>query len=138
MTSVTGPIGWAISHGTLTATKQPAGAPTGPATGPPGPAGPHGSAVCSAFATTAPRPTARLTTGGVHERLLLAAVDLDHGAVHEVREWGREVRTEVGDFLDLRDATERDATRRELVRGLVAELHVARHRAHEPIPPLRA
>ena len=53
---------------------------------------------------------------GVHERLLLTPIDLDHRAVDEVGERGSEVRDEVRDFLDLGDAPERDAAGRELVR----------------------
>src|SRR5439155_10818184 len=51
----------------------------------------------------------------VHERLLLAAVDLDHAAVHEVRERRGEIGHEVGALLHLGDAPERNAARRELV-----------------------
>ena len=56
---------------------------------------------------------------GVHERLLLTPIDLDHRAVDEVGERGGEVRDEVRDLLDLGDAPERDAVGRELVRLLV-------------------
>jgi hypothetical protein len=56
---------------------------------------------------------------GVHERLLLTSIDLDHRAVDEVGERGGEVRDEVRDLLDLGDAPERDAAGRELVRLLM-------------------
>ena len=51
----------------------------------------------------------------VHQHLVLAAVDFDHGAVDEEREVGSEIGDEIGDFVALGDAAERDACRRELV-----------------------
>src|SRR5262245_30460361 len=74
----------------------------------------------------------------VHQRFLLAAVDLDHAAVDHVHERGGEHGDEVAAFLHLGDAAERDRGRRELIRLLVGELHVTRHGGHEAGPALGA
>src|SRR5205085_3631483 len=71
-------------------------------------------------------------------RLLLAAVDLDHRAVDEMRKRRREIGDKVRALVDLGDATERNRARRELVRLLERELHVARHRSYEARPTLGA
>src|SRR5215208_6023699 len=74
----------------------------------------------------------------VHQRLLLAAVDLDHAAVDHVREWGCQHGDEVAAFLHLGDAAERDRGGRKLVRLLVGKVHVARHGSNEAGPALGA
>src|SRR5262249_29985973 len=56
----------------------------------------------------------------VHQRFLLAAVDLDHGAVDEEGAVGGEERDEVGDLVGFGNPPQRNAGRRELVGLLVA------------------
>src|SRR5712691_1581228 len=74
----------------------------------------------------------------VHQRFLLAAVDLDHGAVDHVHERRGQHRDQVGALLDLGDAAERDRGGRELVGVFIGELHVARHGGDEAGPALGA
>src|SRR5271169_4647818 len=72
----------------------------------------------------------------VHQRLFLAAVDLDHRAVDEERKVGGKERDQVGDFLRFRDAAQRNARRSELVGLFEAQIHVARHGLHQAGPAL--
>src|SRR5215471_19545179 len=74
----------------------------------------------------------------IHQRLFLAAVDFDHGAVDHVHQWGREHDDEVSDLFDLGDAPHRNGGGRKLIGVLVGELHVARHRLDEAGPALGA
>ena len=67
-------------------------------------------------------------------RLLLATVDLDHRAVDEMRQRRGEIGDQIGDLVAFGDAAERDGARGEPVGLLVGDLHVARHRAHQPVP----
>src|SRR5438270_11067806 len=75
---------------------------------------------------------------GVHQYLVLAAVDLDHRAIDEERKIGGKIGDEIGDFVAFGDAAERNARRRELVGYLEAQLHVALHGFDQSGPPLGA
>src|SRR5262249_30170064 len=87
---------------------------------------PPGSSLLSAIAQS------------IHQGFLLAAVDVDHRAVDEEGEVGSEKRHGVGNLLGLGEAPERNARRREPVRLLEAEIHVARHRLDQAGPALGA
>src|SRR4029077_1354038 len=50
----------------------------------------------------------RLVAEAVHQRLILAAVDLNHGAVDHFHQRGSEHGNEVGHLFDLRNAAHRD------------------------------
>src|ERR1700677_407861 len=74
----------------------------------------------------------------VHQDFVLAAIDLDHGAVDEEREVGGEIGDEVRHLFGFCDATQRDAGRGELVSLLERKLHVAGHRVHQAGPAFGA
>ena len=61
---------------------------------------------------------------GVHDGLQLAAVDLNHGAIDKVGLGRCQIGHQIRHFLDLGNATERDARRRQLVRLFESQVHV--------------
>src|SRR3981189_2156625 len=73
-----------------------------------------------------------------HQRLLLAAIDLDHGPVDHVHQRRGKHGDQVCALLDLGDAAHGDRRGRQLVRLLVGKLHIARHRADPAAPTLGA
>src|SRR5215469_1255905 len=58
----------------------------------------------------------------IHQRLLLAAVDLDHRPIDEMREIGSEVGDKAGDLFAFGNPTQWDAARGKRVRLLVISM----------------
>src|SRR4030081_745233 len=74
----------------------------------------------------------------VHQRLLLAAIDLDHGPVDHMHQRPGQHGDKVGALLDLGDAAHGARRGRQRVRLLVGELHVAKHGRDQAGPTLGA
>src|SRR6266446_5455235 len=72
----------------------------------------------------------------IHERLLLAAVDLDHRAVNKMRQIRSEVGDKAGDLLAFDNALQRNAARGKCISLLARDFHVAGHRIDETGPAL--
>ena len=72
------------------------------------------------------RPLNLAVAEAIHQRLLLAAVDLDHRAVDEMRQIGSEVRDEAGDLLAFGDAPQRNAARGKRIGLLARDIFMSR------------
>src|SRR5262249_59841384 len=81
--------------------------------------------------------TARLVAETIHQRLVLPAIDFDHGSVDHFHEWRGEHDDEVRDLIHFSNATHWDRGGREFGRLLVRKFHVGRHGFYEGFPAPR-